>query len=347
MTQALHIEDGSSPQGLTVQNAYTELQSSSKSVAVVVRNSTTYPQTLRKKAPVARAVAVTQIPELPMQIGLKEVSAKGHGHQMSKLTVKQWQEKLFEELDLSRLESLAPELVGAARSLLAEYHNVFSLEPGGLGCTHSMTHTFKVTDDTPFKEIFRWIPPPLVEVVQMHLWEMLDSGTIHPSQSMWCNTVVLVWKKDGGPCFYIDFWCPSAHTKKDSYPLTRIQEALESLVSVSCLDLKSRFWQVGMDESLKQYIAFAIGSQGFLGCGHIPFGLCGTPATFQQLMQDCLGELGLIYCLVYLDDMVVFPHTAEEHLHCLHVFDRFGEHSLRLQPLVCSFFKKEVTCLAH
>ena len=105
MTQALCIEDGSLLQGLMVQNTYSELQGSSKNVTVVVRNSTAYPQTLRKKTPVARAVAVTQIPELPMQISLMEVSAKGHGHQMPKLTMKQWQEKSFEELDLSRLKS--------------------------------------------------------------------------------------------------------------------------------------------------------------------------------------------------------------------------------------------------
>ena len=99
MIQALHIEDGSLSQGLMGQNAYLELWGGSKKVAVVIRNSTAYPQTLRKKTPVARAVAVTQIPKLPTQIGLIEVSAKGHGHQMPKLTVKQWQEKLFEELD--------------------------------------------------------------------------------------------------------------------------------------------------------------------------------------------------------------------------------------------------------
>ena len=105
MTQALCIEDRSLPQGLMVQNAYTELCGGSKNITVVVRNSTTYPQTLRKKTPVARAVAVTQIPELPVQIGLTEASEKGHGHQMPKLTVKQQQEKLFKDLELSGLEA--------------------------------------------------------------------------------------------------------------------------------------------------------------------------------------------------------------------------------------------------
>ena len=92
MTQALCTEDGSLPQGLMVQNAYTELHSGSKNIAVVVSKSTTYPQTQKKRTPVARAVMVTQIPELPVQIGSMEASEEDHGHQMPKLTMKQQQE---------------------------------------------------------------------------------------------------------------------------------------------------------------------------------------------------------------------------------------------------------------
>ena len=94
------------------------------------------------------------------------------------MTTRQRQGKLFEELDLSRLNSWPPELAEAAHWLLAKYHNVFLLEPVELGCTHSTKHMIKVTDDTPFKERFRWIPLPLVEEVWNHLREMLESGAI-------------------------------------------------------------------------------------------------------------------------------------------------------------------------
>ena len=75
-----------------------------------------------------------------------------NGHPMPKLTMKERQERLFEELDLSGLESWPPELVASTQSLLAEYHDIFSLEPSELGCTHSMEHIIKVTNDTLFKE---------------------------------------------------------------------------------------------------------------------------------------------------------------------------------------------------
>ena len=112
---------------------------------------------------------------------------------------------MFDELDLSGLDSWTPELVDAACQLLAEYHDVFSLDPTELGCTNSTEHIIKVTDDTPFKEWFGQIPLSMVEEVRNHLKEMLESGTIIPSQSAWCNAMVLVWKKDGGLHFCIDY----------------------------------------------------------------------------------------------------------------------------------------------
>ena len=268
-----------------------------------------------------------------------------------RLTVRQRQGKLFNELDLSSLDSWTLELVDAACQLLAKYHDVFSLDPAELGCTLSTEHIIKVTDNTPFKEWFRQIPPPLVEEVRNHLKEMLESGAIRPSQSAWCNAMVLVQKKDGGLCFCIDFCHLNACTKKDSYILPRIQEALESLVGTghfSCLDLKSRFWQIKMDKASKQYTAFTVGNLGFFECDRMPLGLCNTQATFQWLMQNCMGELNLIYCLIYLDDLIVFSQAAEEHLHQLHViFDWLREYNLKLKPSKCSLFKERINYLAH
>ena len=222
MVEALHIQDGTLPPGLTVQNMYIELRKGSKKAVVVVWNNTTYPQTLQKKTPVVRAMAVQPVPDNPEPGSLPvwdEVCPEPE-------TIRQRHGRLFNELDLSGLDSWTSELAEKAHWLLAEYHNIFSLDPTELGCMHSTEHTIKVTDNTPFKEQFRQIPPLMVEEIRNHLREMLESGTIRPSQSAWCNAIILVRKKDGGLHFYIDFWCLNAHTKKDSYPLPHIQEAL-------------------------------------------------------------------------------------------------------------------------
>ena len=95
---------------------------------------------------------------------------------------------------------------------------------------------------------------------------------------------------------------------------------MESMVGTrhfSCMDLKSAFWQVQMDQESRQYTAFMVGSMGMYEFLRMPYGLCNTPAMFQHLMQNCLGELNLTYALIYLDDVIVYSKTEDEHLVCL------------------------------
>ena len=95
-----------------------------------------------------------------------------------------------------------------------------------------------------------------------------------------------------------------------------------------------------MEEESKQYTTFTLGSMGLYECESMPFRLCNTPPTFQRLMQNCLGELNLTYCLIYLDDVIVFSEMPEEHLQRMHVvFDCLQEHSLKLKPSKCDVFK--------
>ena len=128
--------------------------------------------------------------------------------------------------------------------MLMEHHSIFSQEPNEIGCTDTAEHIIELLDMEPFKEQFHHIAPSLVEEVWEHLQEMLDGGTIHLSQSPWCNAVVLVRKKDGGLQFCIDFRRLNNWTKKDAYPLPQMQETMESMVGTqffSSMDLKSGF----------------------------------------------------------------------------------------------------------
>ena len=101
-------------------------------------------------------------------------------------------------------------------------------------------------------------------------------------------------------------------TKKDSYSIPQIQEAIKSLIGAeyfSCLDSRGGFWQIAMDDALKQYTAFIMGNIGFIEYKCMPFGLCKALATFQMLMQNSLGKLKMSYCLIYLDDIIVILKT--------------------------------------
>ena len=121
---------------------------------------------------------------------------------------------------------------------------------------------------------------------------------------------------------------------KDAHSLPQIKETLDCLNGsewFTSLDLKSGYWQVEMEEGSKALTAFTLRPLGFYEYKRMPFRLTNAPATFQQLMQSCLGNLNLQYCIIYLNDIIVFSKTSEEHLTRLHaVFERFKKAEQKL-----------------
>ena len=120
------------------------------------------------------------------------------------------------------------------------------------------------------------------------------------------------------------------------------------MLDIFWLHHKLGFWQMKMEEASKQYTAFTLGNLGYFKCNHMPFGLCNALAMFQRLMQNFLSELNLIYCLIYLDNIIIFLQMEKEHLCrlCM-VFDQFREYNLKLKPSTCSLFKEEINYLVH
>ena len=146
---------------------------------------------------------------------------------------------------------------------------------------------------------------------------MLDIGAIQLSTSPWASPVVLVHKKDGSLWFCIDLRKLNNQTVKDMQGLPRIEDSLDCLdgaTTFTSLDLQSGYWQVELTEASRSLTAFTIGLLGFYECVQMPFGLTNAPATFQCLMESCLGEMHLKWCIIYLDDIIVFSKTPEEHI---------------------------------
>ena len=255
MTQAPYIEDRANlPVGVYVIPTYLELRDGSRSVAVVLHNLMGKPVHLQAGRVIARVLAANIIPEGKLTPELmKKLDEQDPESVPPKLSIEERQELLMQLLrqegGLDELAQWTPELAWKFEQMLMEYHDIFSLDKNEIGCTDAAKHIIELLDDEPFKEKFRRITPPLLDEVWEHLQEMLDGGAICPSQSLWCNAVVLVWKKDGGLRFCIDFRRLNARTKKDSYPLPCMQETMESMVGAqffSTMDLKSGFWQVKM-----------------------------------------------------------------------------------------------------
>ena len=270
-------------------------------------------------------------------------------------TEKPWTKEmqdLFEQLGLNEPKDwMTEEDVLEAKRLVQKFHTIFSKHDLDLGKTYQVKYKIKLTDSTPFKERYRRIPPSQYEAVRKHLQEMLDIGAIRPSDSPWCSAVVLVKKKNGELRFCIDLRKLNMRTIKDAYNLPRIDETLERLKGscvFSSLDLKSGYWQVEIEEESKQYTAFTLGPLGFYECNRMPFGATNAPATFQRLMESCLGDLNLNWCIIYLDDVVVYAPTVEEHLKRLEgVFQKLKDAGLKLKPSKCELFKKSISYLGH
>jgi transposase InsO family protein len=259
--------------------------------------------------------------------------------------------EVLEKFKLDTEAHLSSGQVTQVETLLLKYSHVFSLHDLDLGRTDAVKHHILLSDNAPFKERHRRIPPSLYEEVRNHLKEMLDLDVIRPSASPYSSPVVLVRKRDGTLRFCIDLRRLNARTVKDAYALPRIEETLDVLKGASLfpsLDLKTSYWQVEIAEQDKQKTAFSVGSLGFYECNRMPFGLTNAPATFQRLMETCMGDLHLMFCLIYLDDIVVYSSTFDEHLERLEaIFQCLEDTGLKLKPSKCRFFQRKIKYLGH
>ena len=150
--------------------------------------------------------------------------------------------------------------------------------------------------------------------------------------------------------FCVDYHQLNSITKLDVFPLPRIDDTLDLLSKTkyfTMLDLASGYWQVRMSEDAREKTTFTTYS-GLYEFNVMPFGLCNAPATFQRLMEIVLAGLTRRSCMVYIDDILVFSETFEEHLaHLRQVLDRLRQVGLRLKPKKCDFVKDKVGYLGH
>ena len=231
------------------------------------------------------------------------------------------------------------------------YADVFAATSNDMGRTDLVQHTIDTGKAYPIMQGPRRVPVHKKHIVQEEVDKMLQKGVIEPSNGQWSSPIVLVTKKDGTTRFCVDYRRLNDVTRKDAYPLPRIEDNLDALQGskyFSTLDLLTGFWQVEVAPQDRDKTAFTVGGDGQYRFLTMPFGLCNAPGTFQRLMEQVLQGLQWEIAVLYIDDVVVFSSTLDQHLERLaQVFDRFRAAGLKLKPSKCSLLQKKVEFLGH
>jgi hypothetical protein len=200
-----------------------------------------------------------------------------------------------------------------------------------------------------FRPMFRYSPLELEEI-KRQVNELLSKGLIEPSSSPFGAPVLFVRKKDGTLRMCIDYRALNKVTVKNKYPLPRIDDLLDRLHGArmfSSLDLMSGYHQIRItaDDVPKTAFRTPFGHYQFLV---LPFGLTNAPAIFQSTMNDMLREYINRFVVVYLDDVLIFSRTPNEHReHLRLVLDKLREHRFYAKLSKCEFFKPQVHFLGH
>ena len=229
--------------------------------------------------------------------------------------------------------------------LLARHNSVFQWDPTKIGRTKLVEHSVPTGDSQPVQRKQYPIPSAAMQEVRDQTAQMLKDKIIRPSKSPWRSPVLLVKKKNAkgqvtGHRFCIDLTKVNEVTIKDSYPLPLIGNTVDTLSGVkyfSSGDLDRAFWQIGLAEEDKEKFAFVLDGKLFEP-NVMLFGSMNAPSTFQRLVDRVLHGLTWKQCLVYLDDVLVFSTTFEQHLSHIHeVLSRFEFANLMLKPSKCNF----------
>lgn len=258
---------------------------------------------------------------------------------------------------LSRLrtEHLNPEETANLRNLCANYSDVFYLDGEPLTFTNKIKHKIRTTDESPVHTKSYRYPYVHRQEVRDQIEKMLEQNIIRPSDSAWSSPIWIVPKKADASGkvkwrLVIDFRKVNEKTVDDKYPIPNITDVLDKLGKCqyfTTLDLASGFYQVEMDPADIHKTAFNVenGHYEFL---RMPMGLKNSPSTFQRVMDNVLKDLQNQICLVYLDDIIVFSVSLQEHMLNLEkVFKKLRESNFKIQLDKSEFLKLETEFLGH
>jgi hypothetical protein len=319
--------------GLLVCNTVVELHQA-RTVPIMIVNQTNKTFRLRRGEVLATAESMLEQNLVDFKREVGQVKNSEMGQTKNSLNI--------DPKDISA----PPEYQERVTKLIYNNSDVFAATDAELDHTDTVKMRIDTGDHPPIKLKPYRTPLNKRETVDKAVDDMLEAGIISRSRSPWSFPVVIVDKKDGSKRFCVDFRQLNAITKAISFPLPVIDDILALLGKsnwFTSLDLRGAYWQILMDDADKEKTAFAC-FKGLFEFNVLPFGLSGAPGVFSELMSIVLE--GLEFAIAYLDDILIFSETLEEHMrHIQIVMDRLREHHLKLKLKKCSFLQSETSYL--
>jgi hypothetical protein len=258
-------------------------------------------------------------------------------------------------LNQLRVSHLNPTEANAIEDTCLKFQEIFYLEGDKLTFTNQIKHEIITESEKPiFSKSYRY-PQIHKKEVKKQITKMLEQNIIQPSTSPWSSPVWVVPKKldSSGEQKWrivIDYRKLNEITLGDKYPLPNITDLLDQLgkcTYFTTLDLASGFHQIEVESKDVPKTAFSV-ENGHFEYVRMPFGLKNAPATFQRVMDNIMAGLQNELCMVYMDDIIIYSSTFDEHIKRLtQIFERLKKYNLKLQPDKCEFLRREVAYLGH
>jgi len=324
------------PQEISVQNVYLPLcvtQPMNGKIVLEVLNTGTMTNKLYKNMKIGKITCLNETTDQIIATNTNEYITK------------EW---IANKANIS--SSLTAEQKDELLNILTKYPMLYAIDENDNGKTTLMTHKINTGDAKPVKKMPFRTSPKEKEIITKEVQALLEKNIIRPSQSAWSTNIVLVRKKDGKHRVCIDFRGLNEVTKRDVYPIPRIDDILDTLNGAKyfiSLDQANAYWSIPIEESDKDKTGFnsPIGLYEF---NYLPFGLSNAPASFQRLMDLTLAGLNWQICLTYLDDVLIYAKTYDELCKRLEIIlKKLSDANLKLRLEKCKFGDTEVKYLGH